>query len=320
MNKRKFFSTVGLSYFFMIVVTLGIEVVIDLIVAAVAPWVVYRYPSLIWVISFLPQYCVAMPVCILILRRLPAMKLHENRLEAGNWFRALCIALFLMEVGNLIGNLLCELISRVSPLELSSDLSDMMSTGSLGIVFLFTVVIGPIMEELVFRKVLIDRTIVFGDRTAILVSGLLFGLVHGNLYQFFYAFFLGCLFAYIYIRTGRIRNTISFHMVVNFLGGFVGTVLAKQLSTLQDSASASGNLPVMMSRLVGLFGLAGLELLTLALAIVGLVFFCISLRRTTLLSGEYEMSAKKTANVLFGNVGMILFLIVIGITFVFSMI
>jgi len=320
MNKRKFFSTVGLSYFFLIVVTLGIEVAIDLIVAAVAPWVLYRYPSLVWVVSFVPQYCVAFPVCILILRRLPAMNLHGSRLSGGDWFRTLCIALFLMEIGNLVGNLLCALISRVTPLDLSSGLTDMMSTGSLGIVFLFTVIIGPIMEELVFRKVLIDRTIVFGDRTAILVSGLLFGLVHGNLYQFFYAFFLGCLFAYIYIRTGKIGYTISFHMVINFLGGFIGTVLSNQLSNLQDSGGLSGSFPFMMNRLVGLFGLAGLELLTLALAIVGLVFFCLSLRRTTLLSGEYEMPAKKTANMLFGNVGMILFLIVIGITFVFNMI
>ncbi len=314
MNERKFFSTVGLSYFFMIVVTLGIEVAIDLIVAAVAPWVLYRYPSLVWVISFLPQYCVAMPVCILILRRLPAMNLHGGRFSSGNWFRTLCISLFLMEVGNLVENLVCALISRVTPLDLSSGLTDMMSTGNLGIVFLFTVVIGPIMEELVFRKVLIDRIIVFGDRTAILVSGLIFGLVHGNLYQFFYAFFLGCLFAYIYIRTGRVRLTISFHMVVNFLGGFVGTVLSKQLSNLQDSGGLSGSLPVMMNRLVGLFGLAGLELLTLALAIVGLVFFCLSLRRTTLLSGEYEMPAKKTPNLIYENVAFIIFLIFLGIT------
>ena len=44
-----------------------------------------------------------------------------------------------------------------------------------------------------FRKLLIDRIVPFGQRVAVVVSGLAFGLFHGNFYQFFYAFSLGAV-------------------------------------------------------------------------------------------------------------------------------
>ena len=75
-----------------------------------------------------------------------------------------------------------------------------------------------IMEELVYRKLIIDRLYVHGEMAAILFSSVLFSLVHGNLFQVFYAFLNGCILGLVYTRTGRIRYTIALHMVTNFLG------------------------------------------------------------------------------------------------------
>lgn len=52
-------------------------------------------------------------------------------------------------------------------------------------------IIGPIFEEILFRKILIDKTIKYGARISIIISALLFGLFHGNVNQFFYAFLMG---------------------------------------------------------------------------------------------------------------------------------
>ncbi len=321
MNARKFFSRIGVSYFIMIILIIGIQIALSMIVSAVAPGALYRYPLLSWVVTFAPEYLVAMPVCVLLLRRLPAMDIHQNRLGGKSWFRMMCISLFLIEVGAVIGNLVCALITRVTPLDLTSSVSSMMETGSLWISFLFTVILTPIIEELVFRKALIDRAIVFGDRTAIILSGLIFGLSHGNFYQFFYAFALGCLFAYIYIRTGKIRHTISFHMIVNFLGGFVGTALLRQLENLPQGAPGSyGMWNFMILQLGAILGLGLLELLTLAFAVVGLILFILSFRKRTLFSGEYQMPVGETGKAEFGNVGMILFLASIVFLFAINMI
>ncbi len=319
MNARRFFSRVGFSYFFLIVLMVGLELVADVLLDAFAPWLLNRYPSLTWIIYFLPQYVIAMPVCFLILKRLPAMQICRDHFGGARWFRMLCICLFIMEAGSIISDLLGDLISRFTPLTLSSGLSVTMSTGRLWIVFLFSVILAPVVEELIFRKALIDRAIVFGDRAAILLSGLIFGLVHGNLYQFFYAFGLGCLFAYIYIRTGRIRHTISFHMAVNFLGGFVGTAYSKVLENSMSTASFYGSMEALYSHLGAMMGLLFVRFLTYALAVAGLVLFIIFFRRRTLLPGEYSMPPAQTCSTAVVNVGMILFLAGSAFLFVISL-
>ncbi|MCD8148982.1 MAG: CPBP family intramembrane metalloprotease [Clostridiales bacterium] len=319
MNSKKFFSRVGFAYFALIVLIIVVQVILSIVIEFFAPGSLYRYPGLYWIVSLAPQYLVAMPVCAIIMRRLPAMKLYQKKMKAGKWFSTLCIAIFIMEAGNIIGNLVCALIGALSGIELTSDIQDLMTTGSLGMVFLFSVILAPILEELVFRKLLIDRVIVFGDRTAILLSGLIFGMIHGNFYQFFYAFGLGCLFAYVYIRTGKVRYTISFHMAVNFLGGFIGTFFLEKLDYLQwiNGDSIDAIFTAFFMNPGAMIGLVLYELLFIGLAIAGLVQFILSFRKTVLYSGEYEMSAGKMCKAIFGNAGMILF--IISIVGVFAM-
>ena len=96
-------------------------------------------------------------------------------------------------------------------------------------VFASTVLIAPVMEELMFRKLLIDRVVQYGQKTAVIVSGVGFGLFHGNFFQFFYACAIGMVFAYLYSSTGRIRYSIMLHMVINFVGGFVSLFLVQGL-------------------------------------------------------------------------------------------
>lgn len=70
-------------------------------------------------------------------------------------------------------------------------------------------------EEVIFRRLLLDRIRIFGDGAAILIGGAAFGLFHGNLNQTLYAFALGAIFTAIVLMTNRIRYTIAIHMVIN---------------------------------------------------------------------------------------------------------
>ncbi len=83
----------------------------------------------------------------------------------------------------------------------------------------FTVVLAPVFEELIFRKVLLDRLLYLGDWSALLLSSLFFGLFHTNLYQFLYALLVGLVLGYIRIMTGRMVCNIALHMGINLLGG-----------------------------------------------------------------------------------------------------
>jgi len=80
---------------------------------------------------------------------------------------------------------------------------------------LYMCVVGPVMEEVMFRGWLLKRARLFGDWTAVLFTAIMFGLMHGNLSQFLYAAVIGLIFGYVAVKTNSIRYTIGLHMVVN---------------------------------------------------------------------------------------------------------
>ena len=286
---KAFFSRVGISYFVMALLVTVVQMVISMVVGLVAPQLIYL-PITNWIVSLAPLYLLGIPVCAHLMRSLPARQLYRTKMSAGRWFKILCICICVMYAGNIIGNVVCALISRSTGLDLSLGLDSLMSDGSLWFSFLFTVILAPIMEEFVFRKVMVDRTIVYGDKAAVLLSGLMFGLFHGNFHQFFYAFGLGCILAYVYIRTGNLKYNIMLHMAVNFLGGFLSSLLLDRM----DYASWAGGDPyagidLMFNHLGAILGLVVLEVCMIGMAIAGLVLLIKSAKKVELRSGEREM-------------------------------
>lgn len=83
-------------------------------------------------------------------------------------------------------------------------------------IILATVVLAPVMEELVFRGICFGRIRKFTDKKmTILLSALLFGIYHMNLVQFIYAFLMGLVFACIYEKYRNIKLVITAHACAN---------------------------------------------------------------------------------------------------------
>jgi uncharacterized protein len=80
------------------------------------------------------------------------------------------------------------------------------------------VVVAPVTEELLFRG-LILRGLLTRHRplAAVLLSSLLFALLHVNPWQFVSTFALGVLFAWFYLRTGSLGLCMFGHAVTNGL-------------------------------------------------------------------------------------------------------
>lgn len=77
-------------------------------------------------------------------------------------------------------------------------------------------VISPLAEEVVFRGVIYNRLCrLYNPVIGIVVSGLLFGIFHGNPVQAVYGACLGMLMAYLYERSGKFRIPFLFHAVAN---------------------------------------------------------------------------------------------------------
>lgn len=101
-----------------------------------------------------------------------------------------------------------------------------------------TAVIPAICEEILFRGVILTNLIPFGRGTAILASGILFGLMHGNILQFFYTSFFGIVLGYIYVRTRSLWLCMIIHFVNNGIGVLqesMGSLVEPELATQINS-------------------------------------------------------------------------------------
>ena len=79
----------------------------------------------------------------------------------------------------------------------------------------FTAVLPGICEEVAHRGMLVSAYKSMGIKKTVLYSGLLFGLMHLNIEQCFYASIIGFLFAFIAIVTDSIFPTMIMHFVNN---------------------------------------------------------------------------------------------------------
>ena len=139
-------------------------------------------------------------------RRLPAQPPEQKSLSAAAFLRCALAAFGLWGIGVLIGNFPAFIV----PIET-------MDFGWNSVpMWILAIVVAPIFEELIFRKLVLDRIGSFGETPAVLCSALIFGLAHQNAGQFFLAFLLGILFARIYLHTGKIVYTMLLHFMINF--------------------------------------------------------------------------------------------------------
>lgn len=180
------------------------------------------------ILSSAAQYLVAFPIFLLMMVGIDKSgEKVQRKLSLSDFFILFLIGEALMYVGNLIGNLTNEFIGGFMGEVPENGLDIVISKTPMWLIFILMVIIAPIVEELIFRKLMIDRLSIYGDRMAIIFSALAFGFIHGNLYQFFYATLLGALLGYVYTHTRNIKYSIYMHMIINFLGSVVAIPVQK---------------------------------------------------------------------------------------------
>lgn len=100
----------------------------------------------------------------------------------------------------------------------SGDLPEMPLNNDPAVLALYglsVVVIPPLVEEIMFRGVILQSLRRYGDGFAVLVSAILFGLYHGNLIQMVFAFLSGLALGYVVIRTNSLLPSILIHFINN---------------------------------------------------------------------------------------------------------
>ena len=119
------------------------------------------------------------------------------------------------------GSLLNRGITYLSTRIVSKGFADADATlrgSGLPVLYLATVIVLPLLVEVVFRGILLGRLDErFGRAWGILLSSLLFGLIHFNLIQFLYAFLCGMILSLLVIYNRNLWASVIAHSILNLI-------------------------------------------------------------------------------------------------------
>ena len=100
---------------------------------------------------------------------------------------------------------------------------------------LFVIAVQPaVFEELLFRGAALHGYRSLGAKKALLMSALMFAMLHMNLQQALYAFLLGAIFAFMVQRTGSIFASMLPHFLINALNCVAATAQTPQQGVVEE--------------------------------------------------------------------------------------
>lgn len=129
-------------------------------------------------------------------------KRKEKKVKVANYFPIVYLGIGMAVVLNML----------IFLFNLNNEMADL----NIYLAILSSGIIGPILEEMLFRYVFLNRLRnFFTMRNAILLSSLVFALLHGNIITMIYAFIMGFIFAYVYVKYDNIKVSIMCHIGAN---------------------------------------------------------------------------------------------------------
>jgi membrane protease YdiL (CAAX protease family) len=273
----------------------------------------------------LPMYAIGLPVLLLVVKSMPKRKLETSKMGLGEFLIFFAIAQALMLIGNSIGTALNSFFAAIKGEEISNSTSELIENSPIWITLVVAVIIGPVIEEFIFRKLKIDRLSRYGTGITVFISGFSFGLFHGNFYQFFYAALLGMLLAYITIRTGNWIYSVIMHMLINFFGSVASMPIlemAEEFNTALETFSSGGTVDFSRLLICGL-AVTSYVVFQYGLAITGIVLLILALKHRWYglkNTAEVNIPRQDVFPVVFFNAGTIVFLVTSVLLFGISII
>jgi membrane protease YdiL (CAAX protease family) len=262
--------------------------------------------------SVVPIYLIEMPIDYLLLLTIPKSVPQKKKHHPLMWFGFAFLCFFVSYLSSFVGQFVDAWIYNFFGLEVQNDLAEMSYITPFGANFLFIGILAPVFEELFYRKAIIDRLRRYGDLPAILISGLIFGLVHGNFSQVFYSTAIGWVLGYVYLKTGNVLYTMSLHSIFNIISGVYVTELIRRFG--------SGGIPA-EGDTIGMVMVLAYNIFTILAFFVGAIFLLASIKRfwRSLQKGEYTLTFDQWMKAIILNPGVWAFLLWMALVFVSSL-
>jgi len=150
----------------------------------------------------------------------------KAKLGCANIFLVLGISFFMLPFMMLIAS-----ITTIFTPNVAANFMEQTQAHSIWVMLLAIAVTPAVVEEVVFRGFIQAQYPGWPFWRVAVMNGLLFGLIHMNFSQFFYAFFMGIAFAYMVHITRSLWAAIISHF---FMNGF-NVVMFRALSWMDDN-------------------------------------------------------------------------------------
>lgn len=306
---RKISNTNSLLLLIFFAVTLAGGLLISNIRVHSPYFSVWRDPKFLYLIQQCTVYLVLIPLLLLIFGKTAGgsknLTLRQTFIKprrplgwcikwivisigAGQFFGKVCVKFLDLLVGGGSGAKGLQIINSENDI--------------LGIFMYFIpcVLFAPFFEELLFRACLFRNTEPMGQWFAAIVTGISFGLWHGNTNQLFMASIIGMFFCLMYIKTGSIIVPMTAHFINNFLifasdvsRSFISQILSsKDVEFVLHAMFINHTVPSVIYCLTAIF--------IIGIQIAGVVLFIIQLikkrKSLSLVRSEFGCGTlKKTA-------------------------
>lgn len=240
---KKTATKLGWALFTLALVTNAVEIGAAVLIEYFIPDLSYSQWYSMALIA-LGMYVCGFPLFMLMTRKLPDDDARRGKAELSPREVA---KLYIMCMGwayifSLVGVLLSQLVtaftggSASNPVEAISAMSGVLPMA------IGAGILSPIVEEIIFRGVLLGRALPYGQKAAVWFTAIAFGMLHMNLYQFFYATALGVIFGHIAVKTGGIKYTVILHIMINM----TSAVLVPLITTVDTEGILAGSLVIAM--------------------------------------------------------------------------
>ena len=184
--------------------------------------IVVKQSMLILLISNLASIAVFLPIWMKTRNR---AEIYKNENPA-----IVCLLIIGLFAGfNVVQMLIFALMDVMKYFPDYEEISGMIVTGPLIVQLISVGFVAPIVEELVFRGILITRMKWMPVWAAVLVQGFIFGLVHMNVFQGLYAFVAGILLGIVFIKFRSIIVVIAGHVAYNIVSILLSEIVSEEV-------------------------------------------------------------------------------------------
>lgn len=221
LTAKKVSSKIGIILFLMLIIAYVTQIIASYLIIMLVPNA-FNKPWYVWSMTVISLYLVAFPIYLKIMKNIPDFEINcEKNYSISEIVMLVFICLSATYLFNFISVALNMLIGLLKGSAVINPLETAVTSSNFIYTFIVACIMAPIVEEIMFRKVMINKLVGYSEKLAIIVSSFAFALFHGNLYQLLYAFVLGVIFAHITIKSGTIKYAVILHIIINTFGSVI---------------------------------------------------------------------------------------------------